>query len=152
MSAPPQNASGPAGSEAHTRNQNVAQTVASGPAGGKALVDVTEKSMRMPRNSALLYCNQAPRSGADWAQHRGVLRMLDGRFYWAGIWQRICNGRLVLELKLELKETPGKPIEAAWPPSGQQQFLEAFHAVARETLDAATFGALEELTKSKGTR
>src|SRR6516165_657931 len=23
---------------------------------------------------------------------------------WAGIWQRICNGRVVLELRLELKE------------------------------------------------
>jgi hypothetical protein len=76
-------------------------------------VDVTEKSMRMPRNSSLLFPNQAPRSGADWAHYRGVLRMLDGRFYWAGIWQRICNGRLVLELKLELKEEPAKEAQAA---------------------------------------
>jgi hypothetical protein len=72
--------------------------------GGKALVDVTEKSMRMPRNSSLLYSNQSPRSAADWAQYRGVLRMLDGRLYWAGVWERICNGRRVLELKLEPKE------------------------------------------------
>jgi hypothetical protein len=104
MSAPPKNASGPAGSEASTRKPKVGQTVASLVVGGKALVDVTEKSMRMPRNSALLFLNQVPRSGADWARYRGVLRMLDGRLYWAGIWERTCNGRLVLELKLHLKE------------------------------------------------
>jgi hypothetical protein len=62
-----------------------------GAAGGKALVDVTQKSRRMPRNSSLLFPNQAPRSGADWAHYRGALRMLDARFYWAAIWERICN-------------------------------------------------------------
>jgi hypothetical protein len=130
MTAPPPNASGPAGSEASTRRQKVAERVTAGTAGGKALVDVTEKSMRMPRNSALLFPNQAPRSGADWAHYRGILRMLDGRFYWAGVWERICNGRVVLELKLELKEEPAKPLQSP-PPSPEQQFLEAFHAVAR---------------------
>jgi hypothetical protein len=104
MNAPPQNASGPARSEAHTRRQRVSQTVAPPVIGGKALVDVTEKPAKMPRNSALLYPNQAPRSGADWAHFRGVLRMLDGRLYWAGIWERTCNGRVVLELRLQLKE------------------------------------------------
>jgi hypothetical protein len=111
-------------------------------------VDVTEKSMRMPRNSSLLFPNQAPRSGADWAQYRGVLRMLDRRFYWAGIWQRICNGRIVLELKLEPKEEPAKPPQPP-SPSAQQQFLEAFHAVAREALDASTFSSLTELAGEK---
>jgi hypothetical protein len=111
-------------------------------------VDVTEKSMRMPRNSSLLFANQAPRSGADWAHYRGVLRMLDGRFYWAGIWERTCNGRLVLELKLELKEEPAKPLQPP-PPSAQQQFLEGFHAVARGVLDRETFEALIELAQNK---
>jgi hypothetical protein len=104
--------------------------------------------MRMPRNSALLFPNQAPRSGADWARYRGFLRMLDGRFYWAGIWQRICSGRLVLELKLELKEEPAKPPQPL-SPSTQQQFLEAFHAVARGVLDRETFEALIELAQNK---
>src|SRR6516165_311161 len=148
MSAPPKNASGPAGSEAYTRRQKIAQTVTAEPAGGKALADVTEKSMRMPRNSSLLFPNQAPRSGADWAHYRGVLRMLDGRFYWAGIWERICNGRLVLELKLELKEEPGKPLQPQ-APSAQQRFLEAFHAVARGALDQATFSTLTDLAREK---
>jgi hypothetical protein len=88
-------------------------------------MDVSEKSMRMPRNSALLYPNQAPRSGADWAYYRGVLRMLDGRLYWAGIWQRICNGRMVLELKLELKEEPAKPPQAAGAQASERQDDEA---------------------------
>jgi hypothetical protein len=104
----------------------------------------------MGRNSSLLFPNQAPRSGADWAHYRGVLRMLDGRFYWAGIWQRICNGRLVLELKLELKEEPGKPPQPS-SLSAQQRFLEAFHSVAREALDTSTFSALVELTRSQFT-
>jgi hypothetical protein len=104
MRPPLQNASGPAGSEAHTRKPKVAQTIASRAGGGKALADVTEKSPKMPRNSSLLFPNQAPRSGADWAHFRGVLRMLDGRFYWARIWEWVCNGRVVLELKLQLKE------------------------------------------------
>jgi hypothetical protein len=104
VSAPPPNASGPAGSEARTRKQKIAQKVGPGATDGKALMDVTEKSMRMPRNSSLLFPNQASRSGADWAHYRGVLRMLEGRFYWAGIWERTCNGRVVLELKLQLKE------------------------------------------------
>jgi hypothetical protein len=71
----------------------------------------------MPRNSSLLFPNQAPWSGADWAHYRGVLRMLDGRFYWALVWQRICNGRVVLELKLELKEEPAKPKWFPFPSS-----------------------------------
>jgi hypothetical protein len=123
-------------------------TVTTDPAGGKALVDVTGKSSKMPRNSSLLFPNQAPRSGADWAHFRGVLRMLDGRFYWAGVWERICNGRLVLELKLELKDEPGKPLQSP-PPSPQQQFLEAFHAIARGVLDGETFQALTELAQSR---
>jgi hypothetical protein len=41
--------------------------------------------------------------------------MLDGRFYWAGIWERICNGQVVLELRLELKEEPGKPLQPPPP-------------------------------------
>ena len=91
MSGPPQNAPGPADSEARTRKQKLGQIVVPGAAGGKALVDVTQKSRRMPRNSSLLFPNQAPRSGADWAHYRGALRMLDARFYWAAIWERICN-------------------------------------------------------------
>jgi len=102
--SPPKNASGPARSEAQTQEPKVTQTVPISPAGGKGLVDVTGKSSKMPRNSALLFPNQAPRSGADWAHYRGILRTLDGRLYWAAIWQRTCNGRVVLELRLELKE------------------------------------------------
>ena len=74
--------------------------------------------------------------------------MLDGRFYWAGIWERICNGRLVLELKLELKDEPAKSPHPP-SPSPQQQFLEAFHAVAREALDHATFSSLTELAREQ---
>jgi hypothetical protein len=148
MNAPPKNASGPAGSEAYTRRQKVAQTLTAGATDGKALLDVTGKCMRMPRNASVLYPNQSPRSGADWAHFRGVLRMLDGRFYWALVWQRICNDRVVLELKLELKDEPGKPLQPP-PPSPQQQFLEAFHAVAREALDASTFSSLTDLAREK---
>jgi len=93
MSAPPPNASGPAGSEARARKQRVAQKVGPGATDGKALMDVTEKSRRMPRNSSLLFPNQAPRSGADWAHYRGVLRMLDGVFTGPGFGKGPATGR-----------------------------------------------------------
>ena len=67
---------------------------------------------------------------------------------WAGIWQRICNGRVVLELRLELKEESGKPLQPQ-APSAQEQFLEAFHAVAREALDSSTFSSLTDLAREK---
>jgi hypothetical protein len=71
-------------------------------------VDVSEKSMRMPRNSALLFPNQAPRSGADWAAYSGVLRLLhDGKTFWASVWFRTVNGKPVLELRLTPKDDGG---------------------------------------------
>jgi hypothetical protein len=146
--SPPENASGPAGSEASTRESKLAGTVATDSASDKQAVDITGKSSRMPRNSALLFPNKAPRSGADWAHYRGVLRLLDGRFFWAGIWPRICNGRPVLELRLELKEDATKPLESS--PGADKEFLKAFHAAAQGVLDNETFKALMELAGHSG--
>ena len=46
------------------------------------------------------------------------------------------------------KKQPARPSEPA-PASPQQQFYEAFHLVAREALDQATFSSLTELAREK---
>jgi hypothetical protein len=64
-------------------------------------------------------------------------------------WCRRNGETEVLEpLPSKPKKAPGKPGE---PPtsSPQQQFLEAFHAVAREALDASTFSSLTDLAREK---
>jgi hypothetical protein len=67
-------------------------------------------------------------------------------------WQ-LRNGatETVAPLAPKPKKQPARLPEAVpAPASSQQQFYEAFHLVAREALDEATFGALEELTRAKG--
>jgi hypothetical protein len=68
------------------------------------LVDITAQSSQMPRNSAILYRNPPPRSGAGWPHYRGMLRLLhDGQMFWVGVWFRTVNGKTVLELRLTPK-------------------------------------------------
>jgi hypothetical protein len=67
---------------------------------GKPLSDITDRSSRMPRNSTILYRTPSPRSGADPAHYRGMLRLRDGRLFWIGGWFRTVNGQTVLELRL----------------------------------------------------
>jgi hypothetical protein len=63
---------------------------------------------------------------------------------------RSSNGAIeeVAPLPPKRRKEPARPPETA-PASPQQQFYEAFHAVAREALDASTFSTLEELIQTK---
>jgi hypothetical protein len=57
----------------------------------------------MPRDSAILYRNKAPKSG-DPPAYFGVLKLGDGSVYWAAVWPRTVNGAPVVELQLKLKQ------------------------------------------------
>src|SRR5438132_335069 len=93
---------------ASAQNKKLAQTVASNDQAGKPLRDITALASSMPRNAAILYANPPPRSGADWAAYRGVIRLLhDGRTFWANAWFRTVNGKPVLELRLTPKDEGG---------------------------------------------
>jgi hypothetical protein len=56
----------------------------------------------MPKNSALLYPNRKPKNKSS-PRYLGVLRLDDGRKFWAGLWRRTTNGETVVELRLEPK-------------------------------------------------
>lgn len=64
--------------------------------------DISDQAHSMPRNSAILYRNRRPKSN-DSPAYAGVLRMADGRKFWALIWPRAVNGKAVVELKLTEK-------------------------------------------------
>ena len=61
--------------------------------------DATARSSQMPRNSALLYRNLKPKND-DSPAYAGLLRMIDGRTYWALVWPRTVKGKQVVELRL----------------------------------------------------
>jgi len=63
---------------------------------------------------------------------------------------RLRNGATeeVSPLPRKLKKQPARPPEPALA-SPQQQFLEAFHAVAQGALDASTFSSLTDLAREK---
>jgi hypothetical protein len=64
-------------------------------------------------------------------------------------WQ-LRNGSTeeVAPLPPKAKKQPARPSEPA-PVSPKQQFLEVFHVVAREALDASTFSSLTDLAREK---
>jgi hypothetical protein len=100
----PKKQAGQADDLAGTQQKKTDSTIANLHPNGKPLVDVTERTGKMPRNSALLYANPPPRSGADWPHYRGILRLLhDGRMFWVGLWPWIVNGKLVYEIRLTPK-------------------------------------------------
>jgi hypothetical protein len=99
---------GQADNLAGAQKKKIEQTVANLDQNGKSIVDVTERTSKMPRNSALLYHNPSPRSGADWPHYRGLLRLLhDGKMFWVGLWPRTVNGKLVYEIRLTPKDDGG---------------------------------------------
>ena len=61
--------------------------------------DISDRAHTMPRNSAVLYRNARPK-GEDSPAYAGVLRMIDGRKFWALVWPRTVKGKTVVELKL----------------------------------------------------
>jgi hypothetical protein len=65
--------------------------------------DITERSHTMPRNSSILYRNGRPK-GDDSPTYAGVLRMIDGRTFWALLWPRAVKGKTVVELRLIEKD------------------------------------------------
>jgi hypothetical protein len=72
--------------------------------GGHPLLDITDRSNQMPRNSAILYSTPPPRPEVDWPHYRGMLRLLhDGKMFWVGLWPRTVHGQLVYEIKLTPK-------------------------------------------------
>jgi hypothetical protein len=72
---------------------------------------------------------RSPSDIRNWCRHNGETEVLD-------------------PLPLKPKRAPAKPSETPTP-SPQQQFLEAFHAVARGVLDQATFSTLSDLAREK---
>jgi hypothetical protein len=64
----------------------------------KPLKDITERSFRMLRDSAILYANRDPR-GDDPAHYRGVMKDADGSIHWIRLWVRLVKGEKVLEIR-----------------------------------------------------
>jgi hypothetical protein len=64
--------------------------------------DITDQSSTMPRNSAILFRNTQPKND-DSPAYGGVLRLDDGRKFWALVWPRTVRGKQVIELRLVKK-------------------------------------------------
>jgi hypothetical protein len=61
--------------------------------------DITNRSFRMPRNSAILYRNKTP-TGADPAHYLGTMTDADdGKSYWVSLWVRTVKDQKVLEIR-----------------------------------------------------
>ena len=56
----------------------------------------------MPPNTAILY--PRTQSDPDSARFTGITRITQGGMFWVTGWQRIVNGKVVLELKFDRKE------------------------------------------------
>jgi hypothetical protein len=61
--------------------------------------DITHRASSMGRNCAILYPNTKPKS-KDSPAYAGVLRLSDGRTFWALAWERTVKARKVIELEL----------------------------------------------------
>jgi hypothetical protein len=68
----------------------------------KVAEDVSARSSKMPRNSALLYRNKAPKDATS-AHYRGLLKLENGDAYWVGLWVRRIDQERVLEIKVSRK-------------------------------------------------
>ena len=67
-----------------------------------ALTDITERSSKMPPNAVILYPRAQPNS--DSPCFKGITRITQGGMFWVTGWERIVNGKVVLELKFDRKE------------------------------------------------
>jgi len=65
--------------------------------------DVSARSHQMPRNSALLCKNKAPKDSRS-SHYRGLLKLENGDAFWVGLWIRRIGQEPVLEIKLIRKE------------------------------------------------
>lgn len=68
----------------------------------KIAEDVSERAHQMPRGSALLYRNRAPKDTLA-AHYRGMLKLENGQAFWVGLWIRRLGQERVLEVKLAPK-------------------------------------------------
>jgi hypothetical protein len=68
-----------------------------------ALTDITDRSSKMPPNAAILYPRTQPDSNSP--RFMGITRITQGGVFWVTGWERIVNGKTVLELKFTLKES-----------------------------------------------
>jgi len=68
-----------------------------------ALTDITERSSKMPPNAAILYPRAQPDS--DSPHFMGIIRITQGGMFWVTGWERIVNGKLVIELKFTPKDS-----------------------------------------------
>ena len=67
-----------------------------------ALIDITERSSKMPPNAAILYPRAQP--DPDSPRFMGITRITQAGTFWVTGWERIVNGKVVLELKFARKE------------------------------------------------
>ena len=70
--------------------------------------DITARASSMPRDSAILYRNRAPKN-AESPAYYGLLKLSDGSIYWAAIWARLVKGEPVVELQLKPKGGTDEP-------------------------------------------
>jgi hypothetical protein len=68
-----------------------------------ALTDITERSSKMPVDAGILYPVR-PAPNWDSPAYRGLVRIDEAGLFWVSAWNRIVNGKLVLELKFDRKE------------------------------------------------
>jgi hypothetical protein len=66
----------------------------------KELKDITGKSFKMARNTAILY-NEKQLSVPDAAHFRGITVLKNGDSYWIFAWLREVKGEPVLEIKFK---------------------------------------------------
>jgi hypothetical protein len=57
----------------------------------------------MPPNAAILYPRAQPDS--DSPHFMGIIRITQGGMFWVTGWERIVNGKLVIELKFTPKDS-----------------------------------------------
>jgi hypothetical protein len=65
----------------------------------KVVEDVSDRSHKMPRGSALLFKNKTPKDSAS-SHYRGLLKLKDGQAFWVGLWVRRIDQERVLEIRL----------------------------------------------------
>lgn len=96
----------PSGNRARIACRPVAVALDSLSATGRrdvALTDITDRSSKMPPNTAILYPRAQPDS--DSPRFMGITRITQAGMFWVAGWERTVNGKTVLELKFSLKES-----------------------------------------------
>jgi hypothetical protein len=59
----------------------------------------------MPPDAAILYPRKTPQADSDSPKYFGVTRITESGTFWISAWERIVNGKVVLELKLNRKDS-----------------------------------------------